>query len=188
VGPGANRIATACTRCCRHAFSRIPPPLRQRGAAGTFDENDDGELSVLPCRWPNRTWTYMLSNSQTGLTPEKLQLFIAGLSGLNADEVRKAKILFVRNELSQLKALKAAMAGFGVAQGSRLLRTLQKDHPCFLADPVGTTERDECGGDTTERSASQCLIGMARRSGRRGRVDKSNPKLTHCEQSLDRLT
>ena len=59
----------------------------------------------------------MLNNTQTGLTPEKLQLFIAGLSGLNADEVRKAKILFIRNELSQLKAIKTTMAGFGVAQG-----------------------------------------------------------------------
>lgn len=59
----------------------------------------------------------MLNNPQTGLTPEKLQLFIAGLSGLNADEVRKAKILFIRNELSQLKALNETVAGFGVAQG-----------------------------------------------------------------------
>lgn len=59
----------------------------------------------------------MLNDPRTGLTPEKLQLFIAGLSGLNADEVRKAKILFIRNELSQLKALKETMAGFGVAQG-----------------------------------------------------------------------
>ncbi len=66
----------------------------------------------------------MLNNSQTGLTPEKLQLFIAGLSGLNADEVRKAKILFIRNELSQLKALKETMAGFAVAQG------------CFAIIPV----------------------------------------------------
>jgi hypothetical protein len=51
------------------------------------------------------------------LTSEKLQFFLAGLSGLNADEVRKAKVLFIRNELSQLKALKTSMAGFGVAQG-----------------------------------------------------------------------
>lgn len=52
-----------------------------------------------------------------GLTPEKLQLFLAGLSGLNGDEVRKAKLLFIRNEVSQLKALKATVSGFGVAQG-----------------------------------------------------------------------
>lgn len=66
----------------------------------------------------------MLNNPQTGLTPEKLQLFIAGLSGLNAAEVRKAKILFIRNELSQLKALNETMAGFSVAQG------------CFAIIPV----------------------------------------------------
>ena len=59
----------------------------------------------------------MLNNPQAGLTPEKLQLFVAGISGLHPDEVRKAKLLFVRNELSQLKALKTSMAGFGVAQG-----------------------------------------------------------------------
>ena len=51
-----------------------------------------------------------------GLSPEKLQLFVAGLSGLSADEVRKAKLLFLRNELSQLRAIKTSMAGFGVAQ------------------------------------------------------------------------
>jgi len=59
----------------------------------------------------------MLNNPQTGLTPEKLQLFIAGLSGLNVDEIRKAKLLFLKNELSQLRALKESLAGFGVAQG-----------------------------------------------------------------------
>ncbi len=59
----------------------------------------------------------MMENAQSGLTPEKLQLFIAGLSGLNDEEVRKAKLLFIRNELSQLKALKTSIAGFGVAQG-----------------------------------------------------------------------
>ncbi len=59
----------------------------------------------------------MMNNAQAGLTPEKLQLFIAGLSGLNAEEIRKAKILFIRNELSQLKAFQESMAGFGVAQG-----------------------------------------------------------------------
>lgn len=59
----------------------------------------------------------MLNNPQTGLTPEKLHLFFAGLSGQSADEVRKLKILLIRNELSQLKALNATMAGFGVAQG-----------------------------------------------------------------------
>jgi hypothetical protein len=64
-----------------------------------------------------QTGKHMLNNPQMGLTPEKLQLFIAGLSGLNADEIRKAKLLFLKNELSQLRALKESLAGFGVAQG-----------------------------------------------------------------------
>ena len=59
----------------------------------------------------------MMNEMQAGLTPEKLQLFLAGLSGLDAEEVRKAKLLFIRNELSQLKAIKTQNAGFGVAQG-----------------------------------------------------------------------
>lgn len=59
----------------------------------------------------------MLSNNQSGLTPEKIQLFLAGINGLNAEEVRKAKLLLLRNELSQLKALNTTLAGFGVAQG-----------------------------------------------------------------------
>ncbi len=59
-----------------------------------------------------------------GLTPEKLQLFVAGLSGLDPEEVRKAKLLFIRNELSQLKAMQTSLAGFSAAQG------------CFAVIPV----------------------------------------------------
>lgn len=44
-------------------------------------------------------------------------MFIAGLSGMAPDEIRKAKLLFIRNEISQLKAIKASHAGFGVVQG-----------------------------------------------------------------------
>lgn len=58
-----------------------------------------------------------MNDAPTGLTPEKLQLFITGLSGLAPDEVRKAKLLFIRNEISQLRAIKTSYAGFGVAQG-----------------------------------------------------------------------
>lgn len=58
-----------------------------------------------------------MNTSQSSLTPERLQMFIAGLSGMAPDEVRKAKLLFIRNEISQLKAIKTTSAGFGVAQG-----------------------------------------------------------------------
>jgi hypothetical protein len=51
------------------------------------------------------------------LSPEKLQLFLAGLSGLPVDEIRKAKSLYLRNAISEYKAMEASLAGFGVAQG-----------------------------------------------------------------------
>jgi hypothetical protein len=66
----------------------------------------------------------MSQDSQSGFTPEKLQLFIAGLSGLSGDETRKAKILFLKNAVSHLRATKASSAGFAVAQG------------CFAIIPV----------------------------------------------------
>lgn len=66
----------------------------------------------------------MTDPKQAGLTPERLQMFIAGLTGMAPDEVRKAKLLFIRNEIAQLRALKASYAGFSVAQG------------CFAIIPV----------------------------------------------------
>jgi hypothetical protein len=51
------------------------------------------------------------------LSPEKLQFFVAGLSGLAPDEVRKAKVLYLRNAVSEFEAMQASMAGFGQAQG-----------------------------------------------------------------------
>jgi hypothetical protein len=51
------------------------------------------------------------------LSPEKMQFFIAGLSGLDPEEVRKAKILYIRNAISEYKAMEASFQGFGQAQG-----------------------------------------------------------------------
>lgn len=51
------------------------------------------------------------------LSPEKMQLFLATLQGLPADEVQKAKSLYIRNAISEYKAMEASFAGFGVAQG-----------------------------------------------------------------------
>lgn len=42
---------------------------------------------------------------------------MAGLAGLPEEEVRKAKLLFLRNELSRFKGTKASHAAFGSAQG-----------------------------------------------------------------------
>jgi hypothetical protein len=51
------------------------------------------------------------------LSPEKLQLFVAGLSGLAPEEVRKAKVLYLRNAISEYRAMQASYQGFGQAQG-----------------------------------------------------------------------
>ena len=51
------------------------------------------------------------------ISPEKLQLFVAGLTGLAPQEVRKAKVLYLRNAISEFHATKASYEGFGQAQG-----------------------------------------------------------------------
>jgi hypothetical protein len=50
-------------------------------------------------------------------SPEKLQLFVTGLSGLAPEEVRKAKLLYLRNAISEFEAMQASFEGFGQAQG-----------------------------------------------------------------------
>ena len=57
------------------------------------------------------------NQAQQGLTPEKLQLFIAGLSGMSEEEGNKAKLLFIKNEIAQYRMVKAQFAGFGKLQG-----------------------------------------------------------------------
>jgi len=59
----------------------------------------------------------MNQNPLDSLTPEKMQLFVAGLSGLAPEEVRKAKVLYIRNAIAEFKATQASFAGFGQAQG-----------------------------------------------------------------------
>lgn len=50
------------------------------------------------------------------LSPQKMQLFLAGLSGLPEEEVRKAKSLYIRNAISELKAMESTLAAFGCVQ------------------------------------------------------------------------
>lgn len=50
------------------------------------------------------------------LSPEKLQLFVAGLSGLPGEEIRKAKSLYIRNAISEYKAMNEQMKAFGFIQ------------------------------------------------------------------------
>ena len=51
------------------------------------------------------------------LSPEQLQMFAAGLSGLAPEEVRKAKSLYIRNAISEGRAMQSTFEGFGQAQG-----------------------------------------------------------------------
>ena len=51
------------------------------------------------------------------LSPEKLQMFAATLSGLSQDEVRKAKSLYIRNAISEYRAFREGLSGFQSAQG-----------------------------------------------------------------------
>jgi hypothetical protein len=44
---------------------------------------------------------------QDPLSPEKLQFFLAGMSGLSKEEVRKAKSLYIRDAISQFEAFEA---------------------------------------------------------------------------------
>lgn len=42
--------------------------------------------------------------SRDRLSPEKMQLFVAGLQGMPPEEVRKAKVLYLRNAISEYRA------------------------------------------------------------------------------------
>lgn len=52
-----------------------------------------------------------------GLSAEKMQMFVAGLSGLAPEEVRKAKVLYIRNAISEYRAAEEGMGAFNMAQG-----------------------------------------------------------------------
>ncbi len=51
------------------------------------------------------------------MSPEKLQMFVAGLSGLAPEEVRKAKVLYLKNAISEYRAAKSSLAAFQQVQG-----------------------------------------------------------------------
>ena len=56
--------------------------------------------------------------SQDPFSPEKLQIFVAGLSGLAVAEVRKAKVLYLLNAVSDYHAAAAAAQALGSVQRS----------------------------------------------------------------------
>lgn len=56
------------------------------------------------------------SGDPGALSPEKMQMFIATLSGLPQEEVRKAKSLYIRNAIAEYHAMQESLAAFGCAQ------------------------------------------------------------------------
>jgi len=58
-----------------------------------------------------------MNTQNQGLTPEKLQLFIAGLTGMSKEEAGKAKLLFIKNEIAEYRMLKTQHAAFWKMQG-----------------------------------------------------------------------
>jgi hypothetical protein len=59
----------------------------------------------------------MQPQSSDFLSPEKLQLFVASLSGLAPDEVRNAKLLLIKDAISEYEAMRSALESFGQMQG-----------------------------------------------------------------------
>jgi|LakMenEpi03Aug12_release.lakeMendotaPanAssembly.Ray.scaffolds.fasta_scaffold775858_1 hypothetical protein len=58
-----------------------------------------------------------MHSDDRGMTPEKIQVFLAGLSGMAPEEIQKAKLLFLKNELSRVRTTRDTMASFGTATG-----------------------------------------------------------------------
>ena len=58
----------------------------------------------------------MKQQRDDSLSPEKLQLFIAGLSGLAPEEVRKAKVLYIKNAITEYKATREGLKAFAFVQ------------------------------------------------------------------------
>jgi hypothetical protein len=58
----------------------------------------------------------MGKNLLDSLSQDKLQMFVVGLSGLAPEEIRKAKILYIKNSISEYKALKASYKAAGFVQ------------------------------------------------------------------------
>ncbi len=57
-----------------------------------------------------------MRDSSDLLSQDKLQMFVAGLANLSPEEIRKAKILYIRNAISEYKALRTSFRAFGFVQ------------------------------------------------------------------------
>ncbi|HEX8550548.1 MAG TPA: hypothetical protein VF681_03225 [Abditibacteriaceae bacterium] len=58
----------------------------------------------------------MMQQSNNFLSPNQLQAFVVGLAGLAPDEIRKAKSLYIRNALSEFRAMQTSLKAFGTLQ------------------------------------------------------------------------
>jgi hypothetical protein len=56
------------------------------------------------------------SMAPESLSPEKMQLFLATLSGLPKEEVQKAKLLYIRDAISEYHAMQASYRAIGCLQ------------------------------------------------------------------------
>lgn len=52
------------------------------------------------------------------LSPEKLQMFAASIANLPQQEMRQAKLLYIRNAIAELRAQEQIFASFGKMQGA----------------------------------------------------------------------
>jgi hypothetical protein len=57
-----------------------------------------------------------MSGGRDSLSPEKMQMFVAALSGLPQEEIRKAKSLYIRDAISEYHAMLESMRAFGCVQ------------------------------------------------------------------------
>jgi hypothetical protein len=58
----------------------------------------------------------MTPGDQHSLSSDKMQMFVAALSGLPPEEVRKAKSLYIRNAISEYNAMQESLRAFGCMQ------------------------------------------------------------------------
>lgn len=59
----------------------------------------------------------MQQSTTDALSPEKLHMFIAGLAGVAPGEVKKAKVLYLRNAVAEYRAMVATLEAFAKLQG-----------------------------------------------------------------------
>ncbi len=62
-----------------------------------------------------------MDNSLDALSHNQLQAFVAGLSGLAPEEIRKAKVLYIKNAISEYKALRTSYKAMGIVQAIFML-------------------------------------------------------------------